>query len=87
MAYKGLTPQQVLKEVEKQVKQEFPHKFRNPNKDKPNAVEGSSSKGGKGESSISLSDDERRVMQRFVRTGVMTEKQYIDELKRVKNGA
>jgi len=87
LAYKGLTPQQVLKEVEKQVKQEFPHKFRNPNKDKPNTVEGSSSKGGKGESSISLSDDERRVMQRFVRTGVMTEKQYIDELKRVKNGA
>ena len=87
LAYKGLTPQQVLKEVEKQVKQEFPHKFRNPNKDKPSAVEGSSSKGGKGDTSISLSDDERRVMQRFVRTGVMTEKQYMDELKRVKNGA
>ena len=84
LAYKGLSPTQVLKEVEVQVKQEFPHKFRNPNKDKPGAVEGSSNKGRSAETSVSLSDDERRVMQRFVRTGVMTEKQYMDELKRVK---
>lgn len=87
LAYKGLSPTQVLKEVEAQVKQEFPHKFRNPNKDKPGAVESSSNKGRSAETSVSLSDDERQVMQRFVRTGVMTEKQYMDELKRVKNGA
>lgn len=85
LAYKGLSPTQVLKEVEAQVKQEFPNKFRNPNKDKPGAVEGSSNKGRSTESSVTLSDDERRVMQRFVRIGVMTEKQYMDELKRVKN--
>ena len=55
-----------------------------PNRNKPGAVEGSTAKGSKSESSITLDDDERRVMQRFVRTGVMTEKQYLDELKRVK---
>ena len=85
LAYKGLSPSDVLKEVERQVREEFPQKFRNANRDKPGAVEGSTNKGSKGGSdSISLSDEERRVMQRFVRTGVMTEKDYMAELKRIK---
>lgn len=85
LAKRGMSPTEVLKEVEKQVRENFPNKFRNPNRDKPGAVEGSSNQGsGKTGESFKLSDDERRVMQRFVRTGVMTEKQYMDELKRVK---
>ena len=85
LAYKGLAPAEVLKEVERQVREEFPQKFRNSNRDKPSSVEGSTNKGGReGNTSISLSDEERRVMQRFVRTGVMTEKEYMDELKRIK---
>jgi hypothetical protein len=84
LAYKGLTPSEVLREVEKQVREEFPQKFRNANRDKPGAVEGSTNKGGKSGGEITLSDDERRVMQRFVRTGVMTEKEYMAELKRIK---
>lgn len=84
LAFKGLTPSQVLKEVEKQVRLEFPNKFTNPNRNKPGAVEGSTNKGGRGDNDISLSDEERRVMQRFVRTGVMTEKEYLAELKRIK---
>ena len=87
LAVKGLTPSQVLKEVTEKIKVEFPQKFRNPNRDKPTGVEGSSNKGSKSADGYTLSDDERRVMQRFVRTGVMTEKQYIDELKRVNKGA
>jgi hypothetical protein len=84
LAYKGLSPGEVLKEVERQVREEFPQKFRNANRDKPGAVEGSTNKGAKGNNDIALSDDERRVMQRFVRTGVMTEKEYMAELKRIK---
>lgn len=84
LAYKGMSPSEVLKEVERQVRDEFPQKFRNANRDKPGAVEGSTNKGAKGGNDISLSDDERRVMQRFVRTGVMTEKEYMAELKRIK---
>lgn len=85
LAYKGLAPGEVLKEVERQVRDEFPQKFRNANRDKPGAVESSTNKGGRaGNDSVSLSDDERRVMQRFVRTGVMTEKEYMVELKRIK---
>jgi hypothetical protein len=84
LAAAGRSPSAVLAEVERQVREEFPHKFKNPNRDKPGAVESSTTKGGKVGASIQLTDEERRVMQRFVRTGVMTEKQYMDELKRVK---
>jgi hypothetical protein len=80
----GMRPAEVLKEVERLVKQEFPNKFTNANRSKPGAVEGSSGKGGKSSDSFTLSDDERRVMQRFVRTGVMTEEQYIKDLKSVR---
>jgi len=86
LARAGVSPEKVLEEVEKQVRIEFPQRFRNPNKDKPGAVEGSVNKGGKSDNSYQLSDIERQVMQRFVRTGVMTEKQYIEDLKRG-NGA
>lgn len=82
----GMAPTEVLKKVEILVKEEFPNKFRNANRDKANSVEDTSKRGGnKSDSgSMSLSEDERRVMQRFVRQGVMTEKDYIAELKKVK---
>lgn len=82
----GMSPSEVLKQVEAQIKEEFPNKFRNPNRDKTSAVEGSSKGGGKSGSSgeASLSEDERRIMNTFIRTGVMTKEQYIAELKKVK---
>lgn len=82
----GMTPIDILRQVEKEVKEEFPTKFRNPNRDKPGAVEaggkGAPAKGNSGEAS--LSDEERRIMNTFVRTGVMTKEQYIADLKKVK---
>jgi regulator of replication initiation timing len=84
LAAAGMKPDNVLREIEKQVKEVFPNKFRNANRDKPGAVEGSSNKGGKSTGSFVLSDDERRVMQRFVRSGVMTEAQYVKDLKSVR---
>lgn len=86
LAKRGMSPAEVLKEVEKQVRENFPNKFRNPNRDKPGNVEGSSNQsGGKAGNSFQLSEDERRVMQRFIRTiPGFSEKQYIEELKRVK---
>jgi hypothetical protein len=82
----GMSPSDVLKQVESQVKEEFPQKFRNPNRDKAPAVEGTSKGGGKSQASgeASLSDDERRIMNSIVRTGAMTKEQYIAELKKVK---
>lgn len=81
----GLSPSDVLKRVEIQIKEEFPNKFRNSNRDKPGAVEGTSKGGGKGGGDRDiLSETERTVMMRFVRQGVMTEEQYKAELKKTK---
>jgi hypothetical protein len=84
LAAAGKQPTDVLKEVERQVREEFPNKFRNVNRDKPGSVEASTNKGGKSNDSFTLSDDERRVMDRFVRSGVMTKEQYIKDLKSVR---
>lgn len=83
LARDGIPPSEVLRRVESEVKKEFPHKFRNPNQARPNAVEGAGRSAG-GDKGFQLTSDERKVMQTFVRTGVMTEAEYIKELKRVK---
>lgn len=80
-----MSPTDILSHIEKEVKKEFAHKFNNPKRDEPSAVEGSTNKGGKGKNSYSLTDEERRVMQRFVKTVPgMTEEKYIADLKKIK---
>lgn len=83
LAVKGMSPENVLEEVEKEVRKTFKDKFENPNRSKQGTVEGSI-KSGKSTESYALSDIERQVMQRFVRTGVMSEKEYITSLKNAK---
>lgn len=80
----GKTPAEVLKYVEQKVREAYPTKFRNPNQDKPGAVEGSRSAPKGDDADLTLSDEEKRVMNTFVRTGVMSKAEYIKELKRVK---
>lgn len=80
----GLTPPQVLKKVEEEVKKEFPNKFQNPRQSRPSAVEGATPRGNTSAATFQLTPEERRVMNTFVRQNVMTEKEYIAELKRVK---
>lgn len=84
LARSGNSPSEVLRKVAAEVRKEFPNKFRNPNQDKPGAVEAGKPAGTSRTGSITLSDDERRVMNTFVRQGVMTEKDYIAELKKVR---
>ncbi len=82
LAANGKSPSQVLIEVEKQVKLEFKHKFTNPNREKPNPVEGTS-KGSGGKSSYSPSSMERQIAERFVRQGVFKNvDDYYAELKK-----
>lgn len=79
-----MSPTDLLAHVEKEVKKEFAHKFNNPKREEPSAVEGSTNKSGKGKS-YALSDEERRVMQRFVKTVPgMTEEKYIADLRKIK---
>jgi hypothetical protein len=78
-----LSPAEVLKYVTKTVKQTFKEKFENPNKIRAAAVDGgtSSTKVSTGNSSFSLTEDETRVMNQFVRAGILTKEQYIADVK------
>lgn len=80
-----MTPAQVLREIEKAVREEFPTRFRNPNKDKPTSVEGSSRATSAAVSKEPiLSEQERSIMNTLVRGGHITKEQYLADLKRVK---
>jgi type II secretory pathway component PulM len=83
-----VAPDDVLKYVEQRIKKLYPENFRNPNRERPSAVEGrTSTPATEKKDSVSdypLTDDERRVMNTFVRQGIMTKEEYIKDLKAVK---
>lgn len=83
LARQGKDPKEVLEAVAKRVKQAFPEKFRNPNRDKASAVEAPSRRAAQTDS-FEMSEDEVRIMKTIVRSGAMTEAEYRKELKRVK---
>jgi hypothetical protein len=84
LARAGNSPSEVLKKVAAEVRKEFPNKFRNPNQDKAGAVEGGAGRGVSTSGKFTLSDEERSVMNKFVRQGVMTEKEYVEQLRKVR---
>ena len=85
LARAGNSPSEVLRKVAAEVRKEFPNKFRNPNQDKPGAVESGKGAGVSRQASFTLTDEERRIMHTFIRTGAFkTEKEYIEELKKVR---
>jgi hypothetical protein len=84
LASQGVSPSAVLKKVEEEIKKEFSHKFQNPRQNRVGAVEGSTGRGGASGNSFQLSPEEKKIMHTFVRTGVMSEQEYIKELKKVK---
>ena len=77
----GMSPAEILAEVERQVKKEFAHKFENPRRGQAAAVEGGNNKQGGKKDSFQLTTEQRQMMNRFVRAGIITEEQYIKDLK------
>lgn len=77
----GLDPEEVLEYVTAQVKARFKDKFQNPNRNKPSAVEGTSTASSPKKESFELTDDEKRVMHTFVRQNLMTKEEYIAQVK------
>ena len=76
------TPQEVLEYVAKKIKKAYPEKFVNPNRTKPTGVEsGSGTRQGSSRDSFSLTEEEAKVMNTFIRNGVMTKEDYIKEIK------
>ena len=78
-------PEEVLEYVVKRIKTLYPEKFRNVNKDKPSAVEGSTSTPSrKIDNEIELSEAERKAMNTFIRSGALTKEQYLADIKRMR---
>ena len=80
-AYPDKDPEEILKFVSAQIKRAYPDSFQNSNREKPNAVEGNSSTMGTKKATFSMSDEEVKVMNTFIRQGIMTKEAYIKELK------
>ncbi len=84
LALQGMSPSQVLKEVERQVRENFPEKFRNPNKDNAPRVE----VGGKPASRSSgfrLTTEEETIMNKLIRSGApITREEYINQIKKAR---
>lgn len=78
-----LEPEEVLTYVSKQVRGRFPERFINPNRQKPSAVEGSNT-GQPHKETFQLTEDEKKVMHTFIRSGVLSKEQYIEEVKKLR---
>lgn len=86
LASQGVAPSDVLKQVEQAVRKEFPTKFVNPNKEQAPVLEqsrGVNKPTGKSDESF-LTDQERKVMNDLVRSGLLTKEKYLADLKAVK---
>lgn len=81
LARSGMSPSQVLKEVAKEIRKEFPHKFTNPKGARASAVESSTRTGTTRSSEVELDDTERMIMKRLVERGDMTEAEYKKQIK------
>jgi len=76
-----IDPEDVLKYVTKEVKLRFKDSFVNPNRTKPSSVEGANTGSASRKDSFELTEDERRVMNTFVRAGVMSKDEYVAQVK------
>lgn len=83
LAKRGMhNPTEILEEVERRTKKEFAHKFTNPNRSKPGAVDGGGARtGGARSDNFQLTPEETQVMNKLVRGNVMTKEEYIAEIK------
>jgi len=82
-----LNPDEVLSYVAKRIRKLYPENFSNPNKSRPSAVEGSSNAPTRSTAprdSFELTDEERKIMNTFIRQGIMDKEQYIRDLKAIK---
>ena len=80
----GTDPEEVLEFVTQEVKERFRDKFQNPNRTKPSAVEGSNGTPPAKKAQLVLTEEERQVMNTFVRNNIMTKEEYMKELARSK---
>lgn len=85
---RGITdPPAILAEIDKQVRKEFSHKFENPRRATAAPVEGSTKTGrSAAKDEVVLSDVEKSIMNKILRTGAITKEQYLAEFKARQTG-
>ena len=84
---RGMQPDDILKEVEKSVRKEFPSKFRNPNKDDAPQVGSSSNRNSSTKvDNYQMTEQEHKVWQTLHRVDPekFSKEKYIADLKKVK---
>ena len=79
----GLSPAEILSEVSREVRKEFPHEFKNPARERAGSVEGGSRVQSNVEPEFRMSEEERKIMNKMIAVGGITKEQYIAELKRM----
>lgn len=78
----GKAPSTILKEVEKKVRENFPEKFRNPNKDLAPEVVSSGKRVQAQTGGFRLTADEERILTTMIKAGApITREDYIKDLK------
>lgn len=79
----GKNPSEVLRIVAREVREEFKHKFENPNRSKPGAVESATNRGGKTSAdAYQPNATERMLAKKFVQQGLFkSESEYYADLK------
>jgi hypothetical protein len=82
LARQGVAPNEVLKQVSAIVKKQFPDKFKNPARERASAVESPTSNAPK-KDTFKLTPEQERIMERFVKSGVVTREKYIEGLKKL----
>lgn len=76
------TPNEVLEYVTKKIKKAYPEEFTNPRRNGPSGVEGGGgNRQAMSRDAFSLTEEETRVMNTFLRNGIMTKDEYIKEVK------
>jgi hypothetical protein len=80
----GMSPAEILKQVEEAVREDFPEKFRNPNRDEAPEMVTSGRKSVPTER-FRLTEDEERVWKNFEKAGVpMTRDEYVADIKKLR---
>lgn len=75
------TPQEVLEYVTKKIKKLYSDEFQNPNRNRATGVEGGGTRQGSSRDTFTLTAEETKVMNTFVRNEIMTKEEYIAQVK------
>lgn len=76
----------ILVEVDKEVRKAFPSKFENPRRAGAPAVEGTTRTSRSPKDDVVLTDVEKQIMNKILRTGAITKEKYLEEFKARQRG-